>query len=76
MQTKGILIVPDGIETQNLQFCLHLNQILIVPDGIETYQRLLPNRLDRILIVPDGIETLMRVNNACFIFYFNRTRWN
>ena len=55
---RSLLIVPYGIETNNLLSVTIFPLLLIVPYGIETIGvSLVPDRILILLIVPYGIET-------------------
>ena len=55
--TVLVLIVPSGIETQDVLLSNYPHQVLIVPSGIETGELLLVEQSEWVLIVPSGIET-------------------
>ena len=74
---QGLLIVPYGIETVELQTECARNELLIVPYGIETFLRIPYHfRAFLLLIVPYGIETTSVQDSIQLLPSFNRTLWN
>ena len=76
--SKGLLIVPCGIETrQMLLTSKQLKPLLIVPCGIETQSSFtVKGSWIKLLIVPCGIETKYADIALTAVKTFNRTMWN